>query len=86
MKSVRSPNFRKLFKDLPQEIQSLAAEKYKLWKSNLRHPSLHFKPVGKYWSVSITREYRALCVCTEKHLFGFGLVPTVITTRLYRVV
>jgi hypothetical protein len=77
MKSVRSPDFRKLFEILPKEIQSLAAEKYKLWKSNPRHPSLHFKPVGKYWSVRINREYRAeyraLCVRAGETFIWFWI-------------
>ena len=73
MKSVRSPDFRKLFEILPEEIQSLAAEKYKLWKSNPRHPSLHFKPVGKYWSVRINREYRALCVRAGETFIWFWI-------------
>jgi len=31
-----------------------------MWKGNPRHPSLHFARKGEYWSVRITRSYRAL--------------------------
>ncbi len=41
MKSVRSPDFRKLFENLPKDIQTLATEKYTLWKSDPRHLSPH---------------------------------------------
>ncbi|WP_447968406.1 ParE family toxin-like protein [Nitrospira sp. M1] len=73
MKSVRSPAFRKLFENLPHDIQILAREKYLLWKSNPRHPSLHFKPVGKYWSVRITREYRAVCLRSGETCIWFWI-------------
>ena len=36
MKSVRSPDFRKLFENLPKDIQRLATEKYALWRSRYR--------------------------------------------------
>ena len=75
MKNVRSPDFRKLFEHLPQDIQRLTTEKYALWKSNPRHPSLHFKPVGKYWSVRITREYRALGVRSGETSIWFWIGP-----------
>src|SRR5436305_12076846 len=41
-----------LFRQLPSEIQELAEGNYKLLVSNPRHPSLHFKKVGEYWSRS----------------------------------
>jgi hypothetical protein len=28
--------------------------------ADLRHPSLHLKPVGDFWSVRVTDDYRAL--------------------------
>ncbi len=37
MKSVRSPDFRKLCENLPKDIQTLATEKYTLWKSDARY-------------------------------------------------
>ena len=45
---------------LPPEIQERARKSYRVWRNNPRHPSLHFKKVGNYWSVRVTEEYRAL--------------------------
>jgi hypothetical protein len=34
-------------------------------KSDSRHPSLHLKRAGNYWSVRIGRKYRALGMSVE---------------------
>ena len=54
-------NFWNRFDVLPEKIQNLAREKFDLLKNNPHHPSLHFKKVGKFWSVRISLDYRALC-------------------------
>ena len=41
-------------------MQRLAKGNFELLKSNPRHPSLHFKKVGRYWSVRVGLSYRAL--------------------------
>jgi len=49
------------FNALPQEVQSLAKAKYKLWQEDAFNAALHFKPlVGDVWSVRINQNYRAL--------------------------
>ena len=40
----------------------LADSYYHLLKSNQRHPSLHLKQIGHYWSVRIGLHYRAVGV------------------------
>ena len=49
---------------LPQEIQKLARNNYKLLKENPAHPSLGFKPVSRnrYYSVRVGLHYRAIGV------------------------
>jgi hypothetical protein len=47
---------------LPANVQQLARENYDLLKVNPYHPSLHFKRVGRFWSVRVGRSYRALAV------------------------
>jgi len=54
-------NFWKRFHSLLTNIQNLAREKFNLLKKNPHHPSLHFKKVGKFWSIRISLDYRALC-------------------------
>jgi len=44
-----------------------------LLKSNPRHPSLHFKPVGQYWSVRVGLRYRALAVPVSEGLVWFWI-------------
>lgn len=60
MRHFASHDFWGLFNELPAEIQQLARENYELLKTNPRHPSLHFKRVGHYWSVRVGKHYRAL--------------------------
>jgi hypothetical protein len=55
-----SADFWRFFEELPVAIQDLARRSFRLLKQNPRHPSLHFKKVGPYWSVRVGRHYRAL--------------------------
>jgi len=52
--------FWECYNRLPIEIRHLADENYELLKDNPEHPSLHLKPVGKFWSVRVGLSYRAL--------------------------
>ncbi len=65
MTHFTSPDFWELFNELPQEVQDLARANYELLKSDPRHPSLHFKKVGDYWSVRVGLKYRALATEVE---------------------
>ena len=40
--------FWERFDELPAEIQRVARENFELLKTDLRHPSLHFKKVGDF--------------------------------------
>jgi hypothetical protein len=53
-------SFWSLFETLPAEIQQLARKNYRLLCADARHPSLHLKRVGRYWSVRVGADYRAL--------------------------
>jgi hypothetical protein len=57
-----TPDFWYHYQQLPVEIQNLADRCYGLLKQDSRHPSLHFKKVGQFWSVRIGIHYRALAV------------------------
>jgi hypothetical protein len=50
------------YKALPEDIQRLADANYELLKADSHHPSLHFKRVGRLWSVRVGIGYRALAV------------------------
>lgn len=57
-----SPKFWQFYNALPSEIQKLADANYQLLKQDSSHPSLHFKKVGKFWSVRAGIHHRALAV------------------------
>lgn len=54
--------FWKCFGDFPGSVQRIARKKFELLKANPSHPSLHFKKVGKFWSVRAGINHRALAI------------------------
>jgi hypothetical protein len=60
MKHFASGGFWKAYHGLPDEVRGLADKNFELLKNDSRHPSLHFKQIGKLWSVRVGRHYRAL--------------------------
>jgi hypothetical protein len=57
-----SPDFWACYRELPAEVQALADKSFTLLKSNPKHPSLHFKTVGRFWSARVGLHYRAVAV------------------------
>jgi len=60
LRHFASPRFWELYQALPTEAQELAHRNFTILKSNTRHPSLHLKRIGKFWSVRVGDHYRAL--------------------------
>ena len=64
MKSWRTRRFKDLYARLPADARRQTTAAYRLWKSNPRHPSLHFKLVDPadptVYSVRIGLRYRAI--------------------------
>jgi hypothetical protein len=60
--SRRSKNFRKLYAELPAEVQRQAVKSYALWKADPWHPSLDFKArrASPDWSVRVGLNARAM--------------------------
>lgn len=54
-------------------MRKVADQSYELLKKDERHPSLHFKKVGRYWSVRVGIHYRALGVQTGDDLIWFWI-------------
>lgn len=73
MRHFTSPSFWQAYERLPETVQELADKNYGLLKSNPQHPSLHLKRVGKYWSVRIGKQYRALAVERVDGLLWFWI-------------
>lgn len=73
MKHLASPSFWELYERLPAAIRELADKNFALLKVNSKHPSLHLKKVGKYWSVRVGMKYRALGVEIEGDILWFWI-------------
>ncbi|XWK89989.1 MAG: hypothetical protein U7127_08055 [Phormidium sp.] len=65
--------FWEYYNALPEDVQRNADRCYELLKTDPSHPSLHFKKVGKYWSVRAGRDYRALGIEVEKGILWFWI-------------
>ncbi len=53
MEHVTTRRFWVCYGKLPPSVRALADKNYALLKVDPRHPSLHFKKVGEYWSVRV---------------------------------
>lgn len=73
MKHFAAPSFWKNYQRLPLSVQKMADEHYQRLKANLRHPSLHFKQIGRYRSVRVGAHYRALAVEIPDGLVWFWI-------------
>jgi len=60
LKHTTSARFWALYEALLKPVQSVADKNFELLKSDPRHPSLHFKRIGKVWSVRVGEHHRAL--------------------------
>ncbi len=65
--------FWECYNALPEAVQRTADQSYELLKIDPSHPSLHFKKVGKYWSVRVGQSYRALGVEVENGILWFWI-------------
>jgi hypothetical protein len=71
--SRASPEFWTLYNSLPEDVQAQADKQYALFVDNPGHPSLHLKQVGPFWSVRVSRSYRAMAVRREDQFFWFWI-------------
>jgi hypothetical protein len=68
-----SPRFWDCYEALPQHVRKLADANFELLKQNPRHPSLHVKQTGQYWSVRVGLRYRALGVSVPDGIVWFWI-------------
>lgn len=57
-----TPQFWERFESLAASIQKLARKNFDLLKTDPRHPSLHFKKVGNFWSARVGLNHRVLAI------------------------
>lgn len=68
-----SPDFWACYHALPVSAQNLANKSFDLLKADSRHPSLHFKKVGGFWSARVGLHHRALAIEAPDGLVWFWI-------------
>ena len=68
-----SPDFWACYRALPVEVPEIADRSFALLKSNSKHPSLHFKKVGRLWSARVGLHYRAMAVESDDGYVWFWI-------------
>lgn len=68
MRHVATPYFWHCYRGLPVSVRDLADKNFALLKNDSKHPSLHFKKIGRFWSVRVGLYHRALAVEDEGSL------------------
>ena len=75
MKSSATPNFWRTYATLPRAVRQQARKAWSLWQENPGHSSLRFARKGEYWSVRISRGWRALGRIHGDVLYWFWIGP-----------
>jgi hypothetical protein len=73
MRHFASAAFWSAYQKLPVQVRELADKNYSLLKVDPRHPSLHFKKIGRFWSVRVGMHHRALGVDVENGVLWFWI-------------
>jgi hypothetical protein len=73
LKHRASSAFWSLYNSLPHDIQRTADRSYEHLKRDPRHPSLHFKKVGRFWSARVGLHHRAVAVESGEDLIWFWI-------------
>ncbi len=68
-----TPDFWACYRAFPSKLQETADRAFAVLRANPRQPSLHFKKVGRYWSVRVDRNHRALAVEHQGSLLWFWI-------------
>ena len=73
MKHLATPAFWQCYGKLPASVRKLADEQFGRLKNDARHPSLHLKKVGRYFSVRVGLHHRALGVAVDEDVVWFWI-------------
>jgi len=78
MRSRRTARFKRLFEELPAEVQQSAQRAYVLFERGPAHPSLQFKRLRadrQTYSIRIGLGYRALGIRLDETLVWYWIGP-----------
>ena len=67
-----TPQFWLRLDEMPESVQDLARKNFELLKENPRHPSLHFKKVGRLWSARVGLSHRVLALKDAPDFIWYG--------------
>jgi hypothetical protein len=70
-----SSEFWDAYRALPAAIQRLADRCYEQLRRDERHPSLHLKKVGQFYSARVGIRYRAVGIETTDGIVWFWIGP-----------
>ena len=73
MRHRATPSFWQHFDRLPANVQQVARTAFVLARQNPKHPSVHLKKVGRFWSARVGIHYRALAVEQGDDLVWFWI-------------
>ena len=73
MRHRASKMFWQHYAQLPVDIQKLADRCFEILKRDPRHPSLHFKKVGRFWSARVGIHFRAVAVERDADVVWFWI-------------
>jgi hypothetical protein len=73
MRHFASLLFWESYEKPPISIQELADKNFELLKADAKHPSLHLKKVGRYWSVRVGTKHRALGIEVDEGILWFWI-------------
>lgn len=62
MRHQATDRFWRLYGELPRPVQRAADKSFELLREDPRHPSLHFKRVGRFWSARVGGRHRAVAI------------------------
>lgn len=68
-----TPAFWSCYEALPELVRQGADRCYELLREDPSHPSLHFKRVGRFWSVRAGLHHRALGVEIQEGILWFWI-------------
>jgi hypothetical protein len=66
-----TPDFWFHYRALSADIRALADRCFEFMKADPRHPSIHLKQVGDYWSARVGLHHRALGISVEGGISWF---------------
>lgn len=84
MEHFAHSSFWERYEELPAELRALADRRYTLLAANPRHPSLRLKRVGRFWSVRVNDDYRALGVDVDGGILWIWIGPHADYERIIR--